>query len=187
MSGTYAGSDSFPSSVTIPSDGDAKGAASVNPGFEGLADRAVWLKNRTGAYRLIEQKVGLLTSSQNFNAVSWASGSNPTVTFTGCKTDDIIEVHSSWVGVVNALSTGKLQLRHHAAAGTVTEPAVVVWEMAPSAASTDIDVCPALHTRFRVTADGYVTIVLQGQYTTAVCSIVVKNGRILASLWRDNA
>jgi len=50
MPSTYSGSPSFPTSVTIPSDGDGPiKAADVNPGFEGLADRTVYLYNRLPA------------------------------------------------------------------------------------------------------------------------------------------
>ena len=40
----YAGANSFPADITIPSDGDAKPAASVNAAIEGLADRTAYLK-----------------------------------------------------------------------------------------------------------------------------------------------
>jgi hypothetical protein len=46
MPTTYSGADSFPASVTIPSDGDLRNASSVNPAFEGLADRTHFLKVR---------------------------------------------------------------------------------------------------------------------------------------------
>jgi hypothetical protein len=44
MSSTYAGANSYPTSVTIPSDGDVKGAASVNVALESLADRTRYLR-----------------------------------------------------------------------------------------------------------------------------------------------
>lgn len=45
MSSTYAGnSASYPTNITIPSDGDDMDAASVNAAFEGLADRTARLK-----------------------------------------------------------------------------------------------------------------------------------------------
>ena len=44
MSTAYAGNDTnFPTSVTIPSDGDDKAATSVNAALEGLADRTAFL------------------------------------------------------------------------------------------------------------------------------------------------
>lgn len=52
MSTTYAGDpDNFPSSITIPSDGDTKPAASVNAAFEGLADRTAWLSDNLSVIR----------------------------------------------------------------------------------------------------------------------------------------
>lgn len=44
MSSTYAGNAaSYPANITIPSDGDARDAASVNVALEGLADRTAHL------------------------------------------------------------------------------------------------------------------------------------------------
>ena len=44
MSTTYDGDDTnFPTSITLPSDGDAADAASVNAALEGLADRTAFL------------------------------------------------------------------------------------------------------------------------------------------------
>lgn len=43
----YAGSDVFPVSFEEVNDGTARDAASVNVGLESLADRTIWLKNRT--------------------------------------------------------------------------------------------------------------------------------------------
>lgn len=42
--------DSFATNVSVPDGGDARVAASVEPAFQVLADRARWLKNRTGHY-----------------------------------------------------------------------------------------------------------------------------------------
>lgn len=48
MSSTYAGNPAtFPATVTIPDDGDARNAASVNVPLEGLADRTANLNART--------------------------------------------------------------------------------------------------------------------------------------------
>jgi hypothetical protein len=45
MSSTYAGDPTnYPTDITIPDDGDARDAASVNAAFEGLADRTAWLE-----------------------------------------------------------------------------------------------------------------------------------------------
>jgi hypothetical protein len=49
MSSTYAGDPTnYPTSITIPDDGDARTAASVNAAFEGLADRTAWLADAAG-------------------------------------------------------------------------------------------------------------------------------------------
>lgn len=47
MSTTYAGTDTFPTNVTLPADGDPRTASSVNTPMQGLADRTTWLKRIT--------------------------------------------------------------------------------------------------------------------------------------------
>jgi hypothetical protein len=49
MGHAYAGADSFPTDYTIPDDGDARTAASVDVAFEALGDRTIYLKNRLAA------------------------------------------------------------------------------------------------------------------------------------------
>lgn len=44
MPDTYAGNNVFPSTITIPKGGESASSASVNVGFEGLADRTAYLK-----------------------------------------------------------------------------------------------------------------------------------------------
>src|SRR5262245_44010534 len=46
MSSTYAGANAYPTDITIPDDGDAADVNSVNPAFEGLADRTTYLAAR---------------------------------------------------------------------------------------------------------------------------------------------
>lgn len=56
MPSNYAGSSAvYHSNITLPNDGDARSAASVNVGLQGLADRAAWLKANGGANRPIVQ------------------------------------------------------------------------------------------------------------------------------------
>jgi hypothetical protein len=51
MATEYSGSDaSFPATVTLPSDGDPRNAASVNDGLSDLADRTAWLKGEKDAH-----------------------------------------------------------------------------------------------------------------------------------------
>lgn len=47
MSTTYAGTDVFPITITLPADGDPPVVASVNVPLEGLADRTAYLKSVT--------------------------------------------------------------------------------------------------------------------------------------------
>lgn len=50
MSSTYAGSPSYPATITLPSDGDVGNAASVAVPLSGVADRATYLKAQTDAF-----------------------------------------------------------------------------------------------------------------------------------------
>jgi hypothetical protein len=47
MSSTYAGANAFPASFTIPDDGDAENASTVNVPLEALADRTVYLQQHS--------------------------------------------------------------------------------------------------------------------------------------------
>jgi hypothetical protein len=51
---TYAGSDaSFPATITIVDDGDLVEAATVNAGYQGLADRTAYLRTNLANYKLV--------------------------------------------------------------------------------------------------------------------------------------
>lgn len=54
---TYGGSNTFPSLITIPDDGDVIDASSVDVPLEGLADRTVYLK--TNLAPMTHQMVGI--------------------------------------------------------------------------------------------------------------------------------
>lgn len=73
MSTTYNGADAYPTSLTIPADGDPKPAASVNVAIEGLADRTTNLKGRVIS---LETDVGNLKAVVNFGTI--ACDSEPT-------------------------------------------------------------------------------------------------------------
>lgn len=62
MSHTYGGLDLFPALLTMPDDGDAADAASVNVSLEGLADRTVFLLGR-------DATTTIFTAPGNFTAV----------------------------------------------------------------------------------------------------------------------
>lgn len=49
MSTTYAGANVFPTTITLPADGEPPLVASVNVPLEGVADRTTWLKARADA------------------------------------------------------------------------------------------------------------------------------------------
>ncbi len=76
MSTTITGNDVYGASLTIPSDGDKRNAASVNVALQALADRTTWLKNRTaGASRLIS--VAQFGTAGATNATFWTAPNWP--------------------------------------------------------------------------------------------------------------
>lgn len=68
MSHLYAGNETNPTSITLPDDGDVPDAASVNVGFEGLADRTKWLRRKifSGAVNILSKVAA--GAGQNFGA-----------------------------------------------------------------------------------------------------------------------
>lgn len=81
MPTTIVGTDTFDASFNIPSGGDTRNAASVNVALEALANRTTYLKNRTGAERVVASAgydvagVSILasTSSASYSEPSHAS------------------------------------------------------------------------------------------------------------------
>jgi hypothetical protein len=117
MGTPYNGADNFPVSVTIPSDGDNDEAATFNPAYEGLADRTVWLKNRTGGWRVINRETFktidyTMTSWNGWNAITGAF--NTANSFLLCTlannpaVGDIVHVEfqSNFQGLANAATGG---------------------------------------------------------------------------------
>lgn len=54
MPTTYNGVNTYPASITLPSDGDRCKASNYNPAWSGLADRTTWLHARIGEAYLIK-------------------------------------------------------------------------------------------------------------------------------------
>jgi hypothetical protein len=65
----------FPTAITIPSPGDARGASSVNVALEGLADRTAYLKSRVN-YCLYDIIHGGVDSGES--PTTWVSFGGPT-------------------------------------------------------------------------------------------------------------
>ena len=112
MSSTYAGTDVFPATITIPDDGDAATASSVNAAFEGLADRTTYLKANEGPALkelFFDGSAGTFnaltsTTSSTFVDVTDASiGSSGIMTLaTTTVVGDIILVDARWHGAKSA-------------------------------------------------------------------------------------
>jgi len=99
MSTTYAGSNTFPTAVTIPSDGDTKPAASVNVAFEGLADRTQWLAARVNGNNKFLMTVNsssggdpVVTESFVYNTVgtTWTKSAVVLVDIPSCLIGDVL-------------------------------------------------------------------------------------------------
>jgi len=105
----YAGANSFPADITIPSDGDAKPAASVNAAVEGLADRTQYLK----AHGLIA------TAHYADNALAFTTASATYVDFDAsfftsigsCQVGDVLLITlTAALSIVTATFTGTAAL-----------------------------------------------------------------------------
>lgn len=97
MPTAYTGADTYPASYDIPSGGDARSATSVNTGLEALGDRATWLKNRTGIYRLVKlSDSGIvdtpLSTLGSSTSPTWGTGDVALCNPIPIETDDVIEV-----------------------------------------------------------------------------------------------
>lgn len=114
----YAGSDAFASDFTIPDDTAPPTASNLLVSIEALADRTVWLKNRTGSHRLVASgRFVVADAGETFAVVSiggndaaWNSTSytnDPThlqlASIAGVLVNDIIELDvSGSIGKVSA-------------------------------------------------------------------------------------
>ena len=99
--------------ITIPSDGDAASASSVNPAFEGIFNAVPFLYQRTGAYRVYDSKVVAVAGSPVAGAVwsatptsvslSWIQLAGTGSILSGyCRNGDIVDV----LAVVSSDVTG---------------------------------------------------------------------------------
>lgn len=91
MSGTYSGNDAFPTSITIPSDGDARAASSVNAALEALADRTVYLKSN-GFLDIWQNANNDDASAEQFTTTSYVDSTAIVLTVDDCKTNDVIDI-----------------------------------------------------------------------------------------------
>src|SRR5262245_33734644 len=95
MSTTYAGDPTnYPTSITVPSDGDDPDAASVNAALEGLADRTAALNAKVSAYsHNFDNDVGTIFSTSSVSP-TWesAESSGVYVDIPDCKIGDVLFV-----------------------------------------------------------------------------------------------
>jgi len=99
--------------ITIPSDGDAASASSVNPAFEGIFNAVPFLYQRTGAYRVYDSQAVAVAGNPVAGTVwsltttsvslSWLQLANTASILSGyCRNGDIIDV----LAVVSSNVTG---------------------------------------------------------------------------------
>ena len=87
----------FPGSVTIPSDGDAPDASSVNAAFEGLADRTVYLQNRLLVGGLVYQWSDVSDPLGSYTTTSFVKlGSGTYVDVPGVAVDHLDRAIEVW-------------------------------------------------------------------------------------------
>jgi len=126
MSYTYAGSNAFPTPITLPDDGDPASAASVDAPFQDLADRTVWAKTRIDAldavvtYGVLDAQRYEYTLGNAFGwgtlSTAWTKGTNQvggatwfdtlTAPSGGWKSGDIIDVRFISDGALDHAGSG---------------------------------------------------------------------------------
>lgn len=98
MSTTYAGTATYPATITTPDDGDPANVLSVNPAFEGLADRTAYLKARNHlltVYQVDKSSAALLDTASGPSAL-WTYASSVEV-LANVKAGDILEIRATYL------------------------------------------------------------------------------------------
>lgn len=198
MSTTYAGNPAnYPASITEPSDGDNKSAASVNVGLEGLADRTAYLSAHKADPALYQQKVFANSSDTESTQFSITLGtyekpspSNPYIEFTGCAAGDVINVWSHWHVLRSASSAGVAVFRLYIIEdvdGTPAESALSFaksWLWVPDAApQTSERLAFPLNGRVVLQLGGKVRIGLEGRVISGTGVNVNFSG--VQNLWAE--
>jgi len=134
--------------ITIPSDGDAASASSVNPAFEGIFNAVPFLYQRTGAYRVYDSQVVAVAGNPLAIAAWSATATSPSslwIQCTGtaailsgyCRNGDIIEVSA----VVSSDVSGGVTIADRqplAVQLTTTSPASVTSQGVASLVNSDL-------------------------------------------------
>jgi hypothetical protein len=117
MSTTYAGDENnYPASITIPSDGDLKPAATVNVALEGLADRtAAITKNLATAGRVFQWEFVVTGDTPStYNAFSTTSYDKPAsggfVDVTDVEVGDVIMIDAQFLCELAGGANGLIRL-----------------------------------------------------------------------------
>lgn len=111
MSTTYDGdATNYPTSLTLPSGGDARNAASVNTPLEGLADRTAWL--HAHAIRKVQRSTYENPGGtwHRFDGTSYAIFSGGAVDVTNAKVGDILLIDFHATVRVNNDADGSLRV-----------------------------------------------------------------------------
>jgi hypothetical protein len=178
MSTEYAGNPAnYPTTITRPSDGDNKSAASVNNGFEDLADRTAFLHSRspvTVARGTVSGGTGDTPALHDtITSASWTEVAGIVAPeLAGCEIGDFIEVRCTCQADV-ASGTGILRLLATEDYG-VTDVAVELLGSKKWINSTSYDAV-ALEGIFQVTTAGTVRVALEG-YAVGGINLRVRGG-----------
>ena len=127
--------------ITIPSDGDAASASSVNPAFEGIFNAVPFLYQRTGAYRVYDSQV-VAVAGNPLAITAWSvtgtsasgswiqCGSTASILSGYCRNGDIIEVSavvsSNVSGGISIADRQPLAVQITTSAGTTQGTAALV-------------------------------------------------------------
>ncbi len=199
----YSGADVFPGNVSLIDDSDTPLASNFDAAPSGLADRTTWLKNRTGAFRLVGVTAGRFSDAadpattvlQLWNAITYGpdfsvltlSGATPTLN------GDLVEVTTS--GTLSEFNdntvstTGSIRMRANQNGGGFLNVAGARQTWVIGTTSLSLYLPFAMQSEFTVSSPGTLAIGLTGRVT------VIGNGQALSlvgdlttviRVWRAN-
>ncbi len=204
MSTTYNGADTYPTSLTIPADGDPKPAASVNVAIEGLADRTTNLKGRVisletratkleavdiygvmdiGAfstgYKDDAPFVGEIVNATGTSGISHQPVHTPGAVSLAVKAGDKVLVALNGISVSASLDTSYGPLDPVIRVGYTYDPTDVhSWADVPGAVAYYPQVAiSGTMSRVPASLSGVLTVVTDGTITFAICGTTLPNSK----------
>ncbi|AKT38246.1 hypothetical protein [Chondromyces crocatus] len=177
----YAGQDTFPSSLELLADNTGRDASSTNVSLEALADRTVWLKNRSAATHYVRSFYNPLALA-TFNGTNFTQ-SNIARTLTGSKAGDRLSIdlvaNLEYVGTTG--NWGNLRVavieRYDTPNPTTFYPEGTIMIMGATGSST-YAAGASLIAEHPLQSDGNVRVVVEGRTQASATAVLMIVGSI---------